>query len=54
MIVNDPTICPFCGAASRRSCDLEDDCGYCPAEEAGHNFDAEDDEPQENQHDTDT
>ncbi len=35
---NDPTICPFCGAGSRRACDMEDEVGYCPAEEMDHDF----------------
>lgn len=26
-------ICPFCGAYSRRSCEMEDEMGYCPADE---------------------
>jgi hypothetical protein len=27
-------LCPFCGAYSPRSCDLIDDAGCCPWEEA--------------------
>ena len=27
-------LCPFCGAYSRRSCELEDEMGVCPWEES--------------------
>lgn len=37
----DPTICPHCGAGSRRECDLEDEIGYCPAEEMDHDFEGD-------------
>lgn len=26
-------ICPWCGAADRNHCDLEDEAGFCPWEE---------------------
>lgn len=29
------TMCPHCGADSRRACDLEDDLGTCPFDEMG-------------------
>ena len=29
------TVCTFCGAGSRRACELEDDFGCCPFDEAG-------------------
>lgn len=29
-----PLLCPFCGAYSPRSCDLIEDAGLCPWEEA--------------------
>lgn len=32
--MTDP-LCPFCGAYSRRSCELEDEAGCCPWEESG-------------------
>ena len=31
--LGEPTLCPFCGAYSIRSCDLFEDAGFCPWEE---------------------
>ena len=31
----DYTMCPVCGAYSRRSCEMEDELGVCPWEESG-------------------
>ncbi|MFG1247310.1 hypothetical protein [Xanthobacter flavus] len=28
------TLCPFCGAYSRRSCELEEEMGSCPWEDS--------------------
>lgn len=28
------TLCPFCGAWARRSCEMEDEVGFCPWDEA--------------------
>lgn len=39
----DTAICPFCGAGSRRGCDMEDEIGYCPADEMGHSFELDPD-----------
>lgn len=31
----DYTMCPVCGAYSRRFCEMEDELGACPWEESG-------------------
>lgn len=33
--MSDGTLCPWCGAYSPRSCELEDEMGCCPWSESG-------------------
>lgn len=33
ILIDPPTLCPFCGAYSKRSCDLIEDAGFCAWEE---------------------
>lgn len=32
-VTEKDTLCPFCGAYSRRSCELEEEMGSCPWED---------------------
>lgn len=34
MVEFDKSMCPICGAWSRRSCDMEEELGVCPWEES--------------------
>lgn len=33
--MSEKTICPWCGAWSRRSCEMEEQMGSCPWEDSG-------------------
>lgn len=33
-MIDEKWPCEICGAYSRRSCEMEDDLGFCPKEEA--------------------